>query len=282
MKKFLLTLLMILFIQPTFAFSGLNGHNYDDFMVKKLLNSQVKYANKANVEKFISTYDKNYKNGDGFDLTTYEELCKDLWKSYTKLRYSIDVKNIEYKNDKAIVDVTETCNGEIDKHSQMPGELKSVSQSKYYLQKVNGKWKVYSDEVLEETTSMLYGEGKKLDIKLTAPQKIAPNTEYSAKVEFVPPKDTLAVVSINADKVVYPQEKTKEVYRAFPEDNELDRLFISNNENFNEYVIASIGLTKTTVCDLNIKFSIVGMAFAIKRVNVEQNSKEEGNQDFAK
>ncbi|MCM1340017.1 MAG: hypothetical protein NC191_10135, partial [Muribaculaceae bacterium] len=53
-----------------------------------------------------------------------------------------------------------------------------------------------------------------------------------------------------------------------PEDNILERLFTSNYDNANEYVIASIGLTKTDICDLSIKLSLTGFGYAIKRVNV--------------
>ena len=39
-------------------------------------------------------------------------------------------------------------------------------------------------------------------------------------------------------------------------------------QNANEYVVASIGLTKTSVCDLSLKLSLTGFGYMIKRVNV--------------
>ena len=53
-----------------------------------------------------------------------------------------------------------------------------------------------------------------------------------------------------------------------PEDNILERLFTSNSENANEYVVASIGLTKASVSNTNINLSLTGFGYAIKRVNV--------------
>ena len=48
----------------------------------------------------------------------------------------------------------------------------------------------------------------------------------------------------------------------------MERLFTSNSENKNEYIIASIGLTKANVCDLSIQVSLVGFGYQVVRVNV--------------
>ena len=48
----------------------------------------------------------------------------------------------------------------------------------------------------------------------------------------------------------------------------LERFFTSNGEDANEYVVASIGLTKTSIADLSLKLSLTGFGYAIKRVNV--------------
>ena len=42
-----------------------------------------------------------------------------------------------------------------------------------------------------------------------------------------------------------------------------------------EYIVASIGLTKTDICDLSIKLSLTGFGYVIKRVNVVP-AKQEG------
>jgi hypothetical protein len=53
-----------------------------------------------------------------------------------------------------------------------------------------------------------------------------------------------------------------------PEENTLERLFTANNVNANEYVVASIGLTKTDISDTSIKLSLTGFGYTIKRVNI--------------
>ena len=122
---------------------------------------------------------------------------------------------------------------------------------------------------------MLYGDAKNLDIKLTAPEKINAGEEYTASLEFNPPADVIAIASIASDKVEYPQKPAKEVYRKLPDDNILERIFVSNSENANEYVVASIGLTKADIEDLNIKLSLTGFGYKIIRVNVIHKAMEE-------
>jgi len=236
--------------------------------VKNVLVSQFKYANKCDFDKFISTFDSSYVNADGFNLDTYSQMVKDIWASYDGIKYGYKIKNIEVNNDNAKIEVSEFTNANLTFSKNYTGELFSQSESIYYLKKINGKWKVVSDAVTDETTKMLYGEAKNLNIVLTVPKEISAGVEYTASLEFVPPKNMVAIASIAADKVEYPQPKTKEVFRSMPEDNILERLFIANTDNVNEYVVASIGLTQTDICDLSVKMSLTGFGYVIKRVNV--------------
>ena len=274
MKKFILTtLLFILTTQFSFAEKDLFAlnilKNNDIRGVKSTLNQQIKYANKLNFDKFITTYDKEYKNGDGYDLEVYSKLVKELWQNYDNIKYGIKIKNITFEPDgTAKVELIETSHADIPVTKKMNGVLSSEANSIYYLKKINGKWKVTSDKIIDEVTSMLYGDAMNLDIKLTAPNEVTPGYEYTASLEFVPPKDTFAIASIAKDKVEYPQKQAKEVFRKLPDDNILERLFIANSDKVNEYVIASIGLTKADIKDLSIKLSLTGFGYQIIRVNV--------------
>ena len=284
MKKFVIILTLLSTMPSVFAGGSFDLFNLDIFKndtreIKSLLHSQVKYANKTNFDKFIATYDKNYTNADGFNLDTYSELVKDIWGTYDKIVYGIKIKSIEVKDDVAEVAVEETSSADIPVSAKMDGILRSESDSVYHLKKENGEWKVTSDEVLKETTTMLYGEAKNLDIKLTAPEKINAGEEYTASLEFNPPANIIAIASIASDKVEYPQKQAKEVYRKFPEDNILERIFVSNSDNVNEYVVASIGLTRADVEDFNIKLSLTGFGYKIVRVNVVPKVAKEENDE---
>lgn len=281
MKKIILITLLSFFLTPTsFAEEktpvfNLHLFNNDTREVKSLLNSQVRYANRNNFKKFINTYDKNYVNSDGFNLETYSDIVKDVWQSYDKIKYGIKIKNIEIKDDCAIVSLDETSSAIIpDKN--MNGVLRSEADSVYHLKKVDGKWKVTYDAVNSENTSMLYGDARDLNIKLTAPHEIEAGVEYTASLEFTPPENSIAIASIASDKVEYPQKQAKEVFRKLPDDNILERLFISNTDNVNEYIIASIGITKADINDLSIKLSLTGYGYQITRVNVKQKTVNEG------
>ena len=283
MKKILSILTLLIFItQPTFGWSFDTLFNPDLEMkakkeVAKLLNSQVKYANQTNFNKFISTYDSKYVNSDGFNLEVYSKLIKDIWNTYDNIKYNIEIKDIKINGNNATATVVETSFAKIALHKAYEGELKSYANSRYTLKKINGKWKVTSDAVIDETTTMLYGNARDLDIKLTCPTTISANTDYTATLEFTPPENTVAIASIASDKVEFPQKPTKEVFRTLPDDNILERIFTSNNENLNEYIVASIGLTKTSICDLDIKLSLTGFGYTIKRVNVIPETSKEIN-----
>ena len=273
MKKFLLTALLFLLLVPqTFAEDKtfkLNIFHNDEHKVRTLLNSQIKYANKLNFDKFIATYDKGYQNGDGYDLDVYSKLVKELWENYDNIKYGIKIKDITFEDDgTAKVTLIEYSHADIPVTKRMSGVLNSEANSIYYLKKIDGKWKVTSDKIVSEVTSMLYGEATELDIKLSAPQEVTPGYEYTASLEFIPPKDTFAIASIAKDKVEYPQKQAKEVFRKLPDDHILERLFIANSDNANEYVIASIGLTRADIKDMSIKLSLTGFGYQIIRVNV--------------
>ena len=283
MKKRLLSLLLIICMSPA-AFAGegfnlfkLGIFNNDTREIKSLLNSQVRYANRTNFDKFIATYDKNYVNSDGFNLETYSNLVRDVWQTYNNIEYGITIKDIDIQNDKATVTVTETSFAELPAPAKLDGVMMSEADSVYYLKKSDGDWKVASDKVISETTSLLYGAAKDLDIKLTAPQEIEAGKEYTASLEFTPPENVIAIASIASDKVEYPQNQPKEVFRKLPDDNILERIFISNSDNVNEYVVASIGLTKANINDLSIQLSLTGFGYKIVRVNVVPNNSKEIN-----
>ena len=234
MKKIILITLLSIFLTPScFAEEktpvfNLHLFNNDTREVKSLLNSQVRYANRNNFKKFINTYDKNYVNSDGFNLETYSDIVKDVWQSYNKIKYGIKIKNIEIKDDCAIVSLDETSSAIIpDKN--MNGVLHSEADSVYHLKKVDGKWKVTYDAVNSENTSMLYGDARDLDIKLTAPHEIEAGVEYTASLEFTPPENSIAIASIASDKVEYPQKQAKEVFRKLPDDNILEILIMLTN-----------------------------------------------------
>jgi len=138
MKKVILLLMLINFVfQPAYAWnvnSVSKFFNSDEKQIKRLLKSQVLYANKENYPKFISTFADYYKSGDGFNLDTYSKLIKDIWSTYDNIKYDIDIKDIAVSENKATVSLTEIASGKIGYSDVYKGELK-VNPKQYIIWK---------------------------------------------------------------------------------------------------------------------------------------------------
>ena len=72
---------------------------------------------------------------------------------------------------------------------------------------------------------------------------------------------------------VFPLQQDDEVFRVL-EDLELERIFIANKKNINEYNIATIGITRGhPIPDGGVKLYMSGLAFMMTRVNVIPENK---------
>ena len=95
--------------------------------------------------------------------------------------------------------------------------------------------------------------------------------EYSITFAVEAPKDKLLLGSITNEKITFPSERPKEVFRKIKTDGMLERIVRANNEGFNEQAVVSVGITKTEVNDeKSLKVSVSGVAFLMTRVNVVQ------------
>ena len=274
MKRFLSFLIILLFtVCPVYS-SDLTTNfklhvqeSSQKYEVKKLFKSYVDTANKYNFDKLVSFYSDNYVNSDGFDSKLYFKLIKSTWDTYSNIKYKFKIKNITINGDTATVEVEETSVA--TNVSPDNGILTSFANNVYYLKKYNDGWKIVTDCIINERTVLAYGDAKNSLITLNAPNQILADTEYTASLVVIPPKNTLVIASIGKELVTYPQKTAKEVFRKVPDDCILERLFKSNTSNVNEYAVASIGLTKATVQpDKKLSIKVSGLAYAMTRVNV--------------
>ena len=80
----------------------------------------------------------------------------------------------------------------------------------------------------------------------------------------------MAIASIGREEITYPQNRNEEVFRKFPDDNILERMFYANKNGKNEYNIASVGISKSEAAGTGrIRVYLAGIAFILTRVNVE-------------
>ncbi len=288
MKKFVLLIsFLFLIATPCFAsneylaFAENNSSktfNTINKEVRKTLKEHIKVSNEYKIDEMMAFYDDTYMNTDGFSKEVYSDLVKQTWKLYPDIKYSMKINAITIIGNTAIVDAEEIATAstmEEVEDRKICGQLKSKSSSIYYLEKFGNEWKFVSDHIVAEKTTLTYGEAALLAIELITPQMIPHNTEYTASLNVkVPDKNMLVIASIAQEKVTYPQINAPEVFRKLPENGILERLFKSNNENKNEYTVASLGITRAKMNqNKEIKIYVTGLGYIITRTNVIPDKK---------
>lgn len=243
--------------------------------IKDVIKIQNVYCNKRDYDSLFALYKDDFINNDGFTKDVYFKLIKDTWKSYPDISYTTEIKSINITNNYAAVEAYEyavaTTTENIDE-LEIVGELHGFAHTVYYLEKVGKNWKIASENILEEKTSLSYGDARYLNINLNAPELVGAGKSYSTNLTINVPDDSVVVASIGQEKITYPQSRSEEVFRRLNDDNTLERMFTANSDNTNEYNIASVGITRAEIPDMNnpqdIRVYMSGIAFVMTRVNV--------------
>lgn len=245
--------------------------------IKNVIEQQNVFANKYDAKGLSKLYADDFVNSDGFNKDIYFKLIEETWKTYPDISYTTEIKNIEFTDNYATVFVNEiavaTSKEEIGELTAI-GELYSTSQCVYYLEKRGTKWLINSEKIIEETSTLKFGDARYTDIQLNAPKQIGADKEYTATLKVDAPKDSVVIASINKENIVYPQSKSDDAFRKMPDDNILERVFKSNKDNVNEYAVASIGITRAeNYTDDQIRVYMGGLAFIMTRVNIIPENK---------
>ena len=248
---------------------------YND--IKNVIDQQSVFTNKYDLKGLSSLYANDFVNSDGFNKDVYFKLIEETWKTYPDITYKTEIKNIEFSDNYATVFTNEvaiaTSQEEIGDLTAI-GELYSTSQCVYYLEKQGAKWLINSEKIIEETSTLKYGDARYINIELNAPKQIGANKDYTTTLKVDAPKDSVVIASINKENIVYPQTKSDDAFRKMPDDNILERVFLSNKDNVNEYAVASIGITRAeNYTDNQIRVYMGGLAFIMTRINVIPENK---------
>ena len=249
----------------------------DENSIRIILNQQTEHANKHDALALESFYSNDFINSDGFNKEIYFKLIKDTFESYPDITYKTYIHNIQVADNHATVYVTETAvattKEEIGEFETV-GELLSASNCIYHFEKHGTVWLIESEQVLEETSTLKYGEARYINIELNSPKLVGSDKFYTSTLKVDAPKGTTVVASISKENIVYPQVKAEEAFRRLPSDNIIERVFKSNSSNVNEYNVASIGITHAENYDeKHIKVYLNGLAFIMTRVNVIPENK---------
>ena len=249
--------------------------NYND--IKNVIETQTTYANKYDLDGLSSLYAKNFVNSDGFNKDIYFKLIKETWETYPDIIYKTHINSIEFSENYATVNVNEIAvatSKETVGELSVIGELYSSSNCIYYLEKQGSKWLINSEKILDETSTLKYGDARYTNIEFTAPKQIGANQDYTATLKIDAAKNCVVIASINKENIVYPQTKAEDAFRKLSTDNILERVFHSNKDNVNEYAVASIGITRAENSTNNqIRVYMGGLAFIMTRINVTPENK---------
>lgn len=294
MKKLILTLIIAFLITPAcfasdnyIAYAGKTAtakpSKQIQTMEKEVRNffkNQLLYTNTGNIEALKNMYTKNYINADGFDKETYFDLVQKTLKMYPDIKYAMDITKVSIIGNTAVVEIVETANAstvETINDSEITGYLKSYSNSIYYLEKSGDNWYITSDQIINERTTLTYGEANDLKMDLVVPQLVPANKPYTASLKLDTNDGRMIVIaSIGQEKITYPQINSEESYRKLPESGILERIFTANKDNLNEYTVASIGITRAKMAkNKDVKLLVTGLGYIITRTNVipEKNFK---------
>jgi len=245
--------------KPTYA---------NKYSIIKFFQEHVFYANRTDLSKFLKLYSPQYISNDGFNIESTTELFTDLWKQYSGIQYKNKVNSVAFYGDTAVVNVTENAVADISNDGKN-GQLKSFVDVIYYLQRKGKSWIITGENVITEEIIVSWGDANSVAMYLEAPQLVSAGEEYSAKLFIAPPSGIFAIASISTEIVSYPQKQQKDVFKKFASDYSLERLFLANTQNTNEYVVASIGYSRPTMTqNSGFNMNLSGYACLIRRVNV--------------
>ncbi len=226
-------------------------------------------ANNYNHNTFLNLYTEDYLSADGFNYNVMSRLVKDTWKTYPGIKYRVKVNSVNFYKNLAIADVTETAKGYAKVENENVGEFVSSMQSIYYLKPNGNSWVITGDYTIKENIILSWGDAKQAKISLEVPNQLQAGQEYTATLSVAQPSGVISIGSITADKITYPQNPSKEIYRKFSSDGKLERIMKTNTENTNEYVVATVGFTRPKVDDnQNLDINLTGYACLMERINV--------------
>ena len=240
--------------------------------VISLFNLHTKYSIDHDIENLKNLYADTYINNDGFDKNTYFDLINKTWEQYPIVNYTSIVKNLTIDGDSAKVQMLETATGTTKAPIESVrglGSIKAESNTYYYLQKIGPYWKIVASDVISEVTSLKYGEAKNIPMSINAPSMVKADQNYTVALSANIPTNYFILASLTNEPITFPQKQPKEVFRNIKRKGIIERVIKANNDNCNEYAVASIGVTKAEISNgqaMNINLS--GIAFIMSRVNV--------------
>ena len=159
-KALFVFVLMQLFILPSYSFEAFS--KAPKIQIKAMLKEYNKALANKDIEKIKTFYIKDYKSADGFDLDESIQMLQKTYDIYKNIKYKTKVVSINTQDEWALVQIVDKTSAivypTLDKKikEEKKGILKGKSVYNVYLKKEDNAWKITSDEILIEETSLKY------------------------------------------------------------------------------------------------------------------------------
>jgi len=260
-----------------------NQQKSDKAQIRSLLSNLNKYSNSHDADKIKEFYSKEYQSYDGFDLDAFVAAIKETFKTYPDIQYKSKIKSINVMNNWASVELTDTSiskkqaltqaiiNNKPVTDKKIEGIMESVCNYVIYLKKTGGRWQIYADNIISESTSIKYGLAQDIKMDIVSPLVAKEGEEYCISLNIKEkPKDSILLASLSREEIKYPPKTPLESFRKVPTTGMLERIVQANKNGINEYSLASVGITEISLNEEKtaINYEMSGIAFLMKRVNV--------------
>jgi len=248
-----------------------------DHPVKKVLDDFYSAWNEHNIEKLLSFYSKSFISADGISKADYKKLTERLWTNYPNIQLvnrKRSYRNQEMYSTVTTVDYYIGETKDINPDFNEAGKLNALAQGSMYLKRYGNDWKIESDRINFELTTISFGRAKKmLDenyIYFSAPEQVNAGDDYSATLYFAAGDDYSISASIDKELIRYVDEPEvlEENYQDL-NSKKLERLFKANDNKHNELVSATALFYRGI-----LNPSLDGVLFISKRVNVLSKPEE--------
>jgi len=246
--------------------------------IEMFFSGYAELFNKHNLAALKKVYTEDFINADGYNKSQLFSLMTRTFGGYPDMKLEYHLNSIVSTGQYAMVNVTQMINATTKDNSKITkdkGTYKAALEVVVYLKKTGKDWKIYSETVQSEVSTLAYGMAKDVQAVINAPRKVASGEDYSASVRVATPDGYSAIASINAAQVVEGYNMNGETFRQVPTDGgSVERVLKANDKNNNEAVVVSVGFTKLTQ-DLFKKatLDIAGLMILMQRVDIiPQNS----------
>lgn len=235
--------------------------------------------NEHDAEKLFTYYSSDFVTGDGINKKDYRALTEALWKAYPDIKVENQKRTVRSQDQYSTISGIDFFYGqsvEENKDLAQKGVLNAISQGQLFLQKFGKEWKVVSDKIQFELVTVYYGNAKSyLDehqVFFSSPEQIKAGEQYSATLYSILPENVKATATINKDLIQKPDDTMPNESFQMLSEHKLERLFASNENNYNELVSATVIFSKGL-----IEPKLDGILYISKRVNVTPKIKSKEN-----